>query len=241
MEKQTFNRTGAICAGVGAVVTVVSWGIHPEITDPAGYLPIVAGSSHFVGIHWGLIIGMVLMQFGLAAVTLALREQPAPNDAGGWAQSGFYALLVGLALWIGVFMTEVALKPLADGLRTDPTLTSGALALSGLQDAGATAASFVYSLGVALLGTALLVSRRFPRWIGASGLVLGAVTTLGLGLPRMFLGKSVWTEKLGSPIFGTLVLVWVFMLGVMLWRMGGAGQRQAPGARATAYSSDTGR
>jgi len=52
MEKQTFNRTGAICAGVGAVVTVVSWGIHPEITDPAGYLPIVAGSSHFVGIHW---------------------------------------------------------------------------------------------------------------------------------------------------------------------------------------------
>jgi len=234
MEKQTFNRTGAICAGVGAVVTVVSWGIHPEITDPAGYLPIVAGSSHFVGIHWGLIIGMVLMQFGLAAVMLALREQPAPNDAGGWAQSGFYALLVGFVLWIGVFMTEVALKPLADGLRTDPTPASGALALSGLQDAGATAASFVYSLGVALLGIALLVSRRFPRWMGASGLVLGAVTSLGLGLPCMFVGKSSLTEKIASTILGTLVLVWVFVLGVMLWRMAGAGQRQAPVARATA-------
>jgi hypothetical protein len=131
-----------------------------------------------------------------------------------------------LVLWIGVFMTEVALKPLADGLRTDPTLASGALALSGLQDAGATAASFVYSLGVALLGIALLVSRRFPRWMGASGLVLGAVTSLGLGLPRMFVGKSVLTEKIGSPILGTLVLVWVFVLGVMLWRMAGARQRQ---------------
>jgi len=234
MQNQTLDRAGAICASLGAAVTVVSWGIHPELTDPAGYLSIVAGSSHFVGIHWGLIIGMVLMQFGLAAVMLALREQPAPNDAGGWVQSGFYASLVGLVLWIGVFMTEVALKPLADGLRTDPTLASGALALSGLQDAGATAASFVYSLGVALLGIALLVSRRFPRWMGASGLVLGAVTSLGLGLPRMFVGKSALTEKIGSPILGTLVLVWVFVLGVMLWRMAGAGQRQAPVARATA-------
>jgi hypothetical protein len=230
MEKQTLNRTGAICAGAGAVVTIVSWGIHPEITDPAGYLPIVGGSSHFVGIHWGLIIGMVLMQFGLAAVMLALREQPVPNDAEGWAQSGFYALLVGLVLWIGVFMTEVALKPLADGLSTDPTLAGGALALSRLQDAGATAASFVYSLGVALLGIALLVSRRHPRWMGASGLVLGAVTSLGLGLPRMFVGKSDLTEKIGSPLLGTLILVWVFMLGVMLWRMAGEGHRQRPAA-----------
>lgn len=223
MENQTLNRTGAICGSLGALVTLVSWGIHPDLTDPAGYLPLVAGSPHFVGIHWGLIMGMVLMQFGLAAVTLTLRDQPAPNDAGRWAQLGLYALLVGLVLWIGVFMTEVALKPLADGLRTDPTLASGALALSGLQDAGATAASFVYSLGVALLGIALLVSWRFPRWMGAIGLGLGAVTSLGVGLPRMFLGKSVWTEKIGSPVFGILTLVWVFLLGVMLWRMAGAG------------------
>jgi len=46
-EKQTLNRTGAICASLGAVVTGVSWGIHPELTDPAGYLPLVAGSSDF--------------------------------------------------------------------------------------------------------------------------------------------------------------------------------------------------
>lgn len=227
METQTLYRTGAICASVGAIVTAVSWGIHPELTDPTGYVPIVAGSSHFVSIHWGLIIGMVLMQFGLAAVTLILRDQPAPNRTGGWAQLGLYALLVGLVLWIGVFITEVALKPLADGLRTDSTLTSGALALSGLQDAGATAASFVYSLGVALLGTALVVSQHFPRWMGASGLALGAVISVGLGFPRMFVGKSVWTEKIGSPIVGTLVLVWVLVLGVMLWQLASAELRPA--------------
>jgi hypothetical protein len=226
METQTLTRAGAVCAGLGAVVTGVSWIIHPELAEPAKFLPIVAGSSHFVGIHWSLIIGMVLMQFGLAALTLTLREQPAPNDAGAWAQLGLYALLVGLALWIGVFMTEVALKPLAEQLTADPTLTGGALALAGLVDVGGTAASFVYSLGVALLGIALLVSRRFPRWTGAAGLVLGAVLSLGLGLPRMFVGKSVWTEQIGSPILGALVLVWVFVLGVMLWRMAGAGQRQ---------------
>jgi hypothetical protein len=226
MEKQTLNRIGAICAGLGVIVTGVFYGIHPDLADPVGYLPLVAGSSHFADILWGLIIGMVLIQFGLAAVALTLREQPARNDAGGWAQLGVYVLLVGLALWIGVFATEVALKPLADGLRTDPALTSGALALASLVDAGGTAASFVYSLGVALLGIALLVSRRFPRWTGAIGLALGAILSLGIGLPRMFLGKSVWIEKIGSPIFATLVLAWVFVLGVMLWRMARAGQRQ---------------
>jgi hypothetical protein len=139
-------------------------------------LPLVAGSSHF-------------------AVVLTLREQPARNDAGGWAQLGWYALLVGLALWIGVFATEVGLKPLADRLRTDSALTSGALALASLVDAGGTAASFVYSLGIALLGIALLVSRRFLRWVGALGLVLGATLSLGIGLPHMFLGKSVWNRE----------------------------------------------
>ena len=226
IEKQTLHRTGAICASLGAVVTGVFYGVHPDLADPAGILAIVAGSSYFVDIHWGLIIGMVLMQLGLVAVTLVLQEQPARNDAGGWSQSGLYALVVGLALWIGVFVTEVALKPLADGLRTDPTLTGGAQALAGLVEAGGTAATIVYWLGVALLGTALLVSKRFPRWMGIIGLVLGAVISLGIGLPRAFLGQSAWTEKIGFPIFATLTLVWVFVLGVMLWRMSGAKRRQ---------------
>jgi hypothetical protein len=224
MEKRTLHRAGAICAGLGAIVTGVSYGVHPELAEAAAFLPIVAGSSRFADIHWGLIIGMVLMQFGFAAVTLTLREQPERNDAGGWAQLGLYTLLVGLTLWIGVFVTEVALKPLADGLRTDPALTGGARALSSLVDAGGTAATFVYWLGVALLGTALLISRRYPRWMGAIGLVLGAVISLGIGLPRAFLGQSAWTEKIGFPILAFATLVWTLVLGVMLWRLEGAGQ-----------------
>jgi hypothetical protein len=230
LENHTLNRTAAVCASSGAALTAISWGIHPEIMDPAAYLPIVAGASHFVAIHWGLIVGMVLMQFGFAAVPLAFGDQAASRHAGGWARLGLHALLTGLVLWIGVFMTEVALKPLADASRTDPTLIGGALALSNLQDAGATAASFVYSLGVALLGIALLASQRFPRWLGASGLALGAITSLGLGIPRMLLDKSALTEKIGSPILGVLILAWVFMLGVMLWRTAGARQ---PRRRAT--------
>jgi hypothetical protein len=226
MEKQTLQRTGAICAGLGALVTAIFNGMHPEAADSAGFLPMVAGSSRWADLHWGLMIGLVLMQFGFAAVTLTLREQPARNDAGGWAQFGLYALLVGLALWIGVFATEAALKPLADGLKTDPTLTSGARALASLGNAGITAAMFVYWLGIALLGTALMVSERYPRWMGAIGLVLGAVMSLGIGLPRAFLGQSAWTEKIGFPIVAIATLVWVFVLGVLLWRTAGTNRRR---------------
>ena len=225
MEKQTLHRVGAVCAGLGAIATAVLYGMHTVSADTAG-LPLVAGSSHFAEIHWGLIVGMVLMTLGLAAVTLTLREQPARHDAGGWAQLGLYFLLVGLALWIGVFVTEVAIKPLADGMTADPGLTGGARALAGLVDAGGTAATIVNWLGIALLGTALLVSGRYPRWMGAIGLVLGAVISLGIGLPRAFLGQSAWTEKIGFPPLAFATLVWTLGLGVMLWRMAGAGQRR---------------
>jgi hypothetical protein len=81
-EKQTLQRAGANCASLGAIVTGVLYGMHSESADSAG-LPWVAGSSHFAEIHWRLIIGTVLMTFGLAAISLTLREQPEQNDAGG--------------------------------------------------------------------------------------------------------------------------------------------------------------
>lgn len=225
MEKQTLHKAGAICACLGAIATGVFNRMHPEPVDPAGFLSLVAGSPHWADIHWGLMIGLVLMQFGFAAVTLTLREQPSRNDAGGWAQFGLYTQLVGLALWIGVFATEAALKQLADGLIADPALMSGAWAVASLGDVGVTAATFVYWLGIALLGIALLVSERYPRWMGAIGLVLGVVMSLGVGLPRAFLGQSAWTEKIGFPVLSIATLVWTLALGVLLWRTAGRRRR----------------
>ncbi len=114
-------------------------------------------------------------------------------------------------------MAEIGLKPLADAANIDPSHQTGALALASLADTTATAAICVYFLGITLLGLALLLSGRHPRWIGLMGVTVGAVLTLTVGMQKAIWGASAWTE--GRP-FQTLVVlfwIWTLVLAMRLW------------------------
>lgn len=214
----SLSRVGAICVIGGAAVTGIFNGMHPDLADPAGIVQNAAGSSKWIAVHWGLIIGMVLMQLGFSVFVQTLRHPMENHEAGEWGLLGVYMLMVGLVLWICVFTAEVGLKPLADAAKTDQVRQGGAIALSSFVDATATAATIVYWLGVALLGIASLCSAHYPRWAGASGLAVGAVMTLGVGFPKAFFGASAWTERFGFPALAILFLAWTVILGALLWR-----------------------
>lgn len=214
MGLHSLRRMGAVCAVVGALLTGLFNGMHPELAEPAGIVKNAAGSSSWTVVHWGLIVGMVLMQLGFSALAQSLRG-PTRQGAGDWASLGVHMLVLGLALWICVFAAEAALKPLA---QTAGRLEGGALALAGLVDAVATAATFVYWLGIALLGVGLLLSERYPRWLGATGLAVGAAISLSVGLSKAFLGASAWTERYGFQTLAILFLAWTLALGALLWR-----------------------
>ena len=226
MQKRTLHRVGAVCAILGVLVTGLAHAVHPDLPPDAGaFLKGVAESNGWIAIHWGLLMGLLLMQVGFTAAMLTLREQPSKQDAGGWGLLGLYALLVGLAAWCGVFTVEAALKPLADAVRSDAALLGGARALASLGDAGVSAGAIVYWAGIALLGTGMMVSPRYPAWLGGIGLVLGAAMSLGVGLPRAFLGASAWTERMGFPVLAIATLLWTVLLGGVLWRTAGARRR----------------
>jgi hypothetical protein len=216
MENCSLRRVSAVCAIVGALVTGVSNGMHPELAEPAGIVRNAATSSGWTIVHWGLIIGMVLMQLGYLALAMTLRTSESQN-ARDWGSLGAHVLTLGLALWISVFAAEAALTPLAETTRAE-RVGGGALALAGFVDATATAATFVYWLGIALLGGALLMSQRYPRWIGASGVALGTGISLSVGLLKAFSGASSWTERYGFQTLAILFLLWTLVLGLLLWR-----------------------
>lgn len=216
MERFSLHRVGAVCAILGAIMTGAFNGMHPELAEPAGIVRNAATVPSWTLVHWGLIVGMVLMQLGYSALAQTLRTQ-ASDNAENWGTLGVSTLTVGLALWICVFAAEAALKPLIDSTKSE-RLGSGGLALGSLVDAMATAATFVYWLGIALLGVALLVSKRYPRWVGAAGLALGAALSLSVGLVKAFSGASDWTERYGFQTLAILFLVWTLVLGVLLWR-----------------------
>jgi hypothetical protein len=215
MEHFSLRRMGAVCAIVGALVTGVSNGIHPELAEPAGIVRNAATSSGWILVHWGLITGMVLMQLGYLALATTLRISGS-DHASDWGSPSVHMLTLGLALWLCVFAAEASLTPLAETTRA--VGGGGALALAGFVEATATAATLVYWLGVALLGGALLSSQRYPRWIGATGVALGASISLGVGLLKAFSGASAWTERYGFQTLASLFLLWTLALGLLLWR-----------------------
>lgn len=215
MENISFRRIGAVCAIVGALVTGVSNGMHPALAEPAGIVRNAATSSGWTLVHWGLITGMVLMQLGYLALATTLRISGSDN-ASDWGSLSVHMLTLGLALWLCVFAAEASLTPLAETTRAGSG--GGALAVAGFVEATATAATFVYWLGVALLGGALFLSQRYPRWIGATGVALGASISLSVGLLKAFSGASAWTERYGFQTLATLFLLWTLALGLLLWR-----------------------
>src|SRR5215210_6704577 len=173
MATHEAHRVGAVCAIAGTVIAGISNGMHPPLTDPAGVMRNAAGTTNWVLIHWGLILGIVVMQLGFYAAIETVRPRADSIDARPYGLWAISTLTAGLVLWISVFAAEIALKPLADAVRIDQSSETGALALASLADTTATAAICVYFLGITLLGIAILISGRHPSWVGIMGAILG--------------------------------------------------------------------
>ena len=113
MATHQVHRVGAVCAIAGTLIAGISNSMHPPLTDPAGIIRNAAGTANWIIIHWGLILGIVVMQLGFYAVIGTLRASADNTETGSYGSWAIYTLAAGLVLWISVFAAEIALKPLA--------------------------------------------------------------------------------------------------------------------------------
>lgn len=217
MATYQLHRFGAVCAIAGTVIAGISNSLHPPLADAVGIIRNAADTTNWVAIHWGLVIGIVVMQLGFYAVIGSIRAPTDNIDPGQFGLLAVYTLTVGLVLWISVFAAEIALKPMADAVNADKSSQTGALALASLADTTATAAICVYFLGITLIGFALWKTGRYPSWIGIMGMTVGLVLTLSVGVRKAFLGASRWTEGLPFQTLVMLFWIWTVVLAVYLW------------------------
>jgi Domain of unknown function (DUF4386) len=76
--------------------------------------------------------------------------------------------------------------------------------------------ALLFGVSVSLSAMAVARSKEFPRWLGWVGVMGGAGSVVG-GLLSAYTGFSTTEMNVAMP-FNLVVVIWVILVGVILWR-----------------------
>jgi hypothetical protein len=204
-------KWGSIALIVGSIVTAMAQAVHPTEAprDAAGFIEYVAESRNWVGIHWAILIGAVLLTGGFAVVYRLL------GDAGdrGYALLGLAAALVALAVgtvWVTLEASVAAsIAALYGQVGDKAALAANFQPFVWWDFALARVAFLIAWVSVFLYAVAIVAGDAYPRWVGHVGRLLGVVGCgylLVVGFGRPF------------QIIGILTTGWTLIVGVYTWR-----------------------
>jgi len=168
--------------------------------------------------HLGQLAGVALMVAALIIVGAALEQ----SGRRSLVQLAGVGAICSLSLAATLQAVDgVALKAAVDSWASAPPTTKeiafeAALAIRRIEAGLASILSISLGVTATLYGAALFGSRRFPRWLGALGL-LGGIPTVLAGVAIAFGGFSTLAMMINMPA-NVLLLVWMCGLGAFLWQ-----------------------
>jgi hypothetical protein len=196
---------------------------HPMGADPADLVAAFreyAADSYWVASHLAQFVGLALGFVGLVALADTLRDATT-----GWlARLGVYLAVAALsATAILQAVDGVALKVMVDGWANAPVDQKqssylAALAVRQIEIGVAAYMSILFGAAIVLLGSAMVVNPRYRNWLGWFG-VTGGIGTIAGGVLTAFTGFSTATMDISIP-FGLIVVTWMVMIGVVMWKQG---------------------
>ncbi len=229
------QRLTAVLLMAGALIGVVGNVLHPHVAvSMTSKLQTIAGNGAWVAIHLTILVAILLVIGGLVGLARFLDDGP----GGPLARLGIAAALLGGALaTVSTSMDGFAMKPLALDWAAAPA--SDTAALLRIADAVQVVGFGIWSMGILVLfgiafacfGAALVISGRFPAWLGWMAVASGVGSAVAALLQIANAGEVQVAETL---FFATSLLatVWAFAVGVLVWR----DAREPGGARASGPS-----
>lgn len=221
MHKLRGNRFVAIAAFSGALLLLAGTYLHPMNADPN--VPLAAfteyaADHHWVASHLMQLCGIALMVAALVLISRRMKSGPADAAASVAAAGAIASLAVAAALQA---VDGVALKAMVNAWAAAPerdkqSLFQTAFAVRQIEIGLASISGLLFGLTVSVFGIALLIDRRFPKWLGFIAIAGGAPTAVA-GVVIACTGFSGLAMAIDMPS-GALLLCWMVALGVQVWR-----------------------
>ena len=230
VETQRFTpRIGALLLALSVIASVIGNGLHPSRQDPMDNPRVFqeyAQSDEWILAHLGQFAGYLFAFAGLVVLSqLLLGERTRAAVA---AYLGFAAATASLAVAAVLQAVDgIALKAMVDtwAQASGPpqAVAFGAAESMRWLEIGINSLfRLLQGTTLAVVGLALVLSDRFPRWLGWFGVICGlalvlrgiAVAFVGFDLSNpVYLVTSVVTSL---PV--TLLNVWMAALAILMWR-----------------------
>jgi hypothetical protein len=234
-REQTFLRIGAVCAILGAVVSVAAGTGFDNLTNELGTEAVLRYISSRPDWYWptvqlGFILGALLWVGALAALASSLTR------GAGWAlgQLGAASVIVGATIHVvDSAISGFGLTALAHAWVSAPASGQASLLLAGdtllwiLGGTWASVLSLFHGVPFVLFGLAVVLDRSYPTWLGWFGFV-GGLGSLLYGV-TMFLGVGLGPERL-FIVFALVVSLWMVAMGILMWRRPATTTDKAHGA-----------
>ncbi len=219
---QHLTRVGAAAAVSGALTLFIATLLHPmnaDPNDPSAAFAEYAADELWVASHLGQFVGVAVL--GVALVALAGTVENGKPSA--WARIGALGAAASVATTAALQAVDgVALKVMvnrwaeASG-EAQARAFEGAFAVRQIEIGLASLLSLVVGLTISAFGISLLLSRRFPRWLGLLAL-LGGPASVAAGIGQACTGFSAVSMNL-SMSAASILLLWAIAAGVLMWRL----------------------
>jgi hypothetical protein len=216
-------RIGAICAVLGAIVSILSGIGFGNLTNESvidSVLSYIASQPRWYWpvVHLGFMLGAFLWVEAFSALTSSLRE----GVSGALGRLALAAVILGAGIHVvDSSISGYGLAALADAWANAPAtdrvniVSESDMLLRILSGTWASVTCLFHGLPFVILGAALINSGRYPSWLGWVS-VVGGVGSLVSGV-TMFLGTEKLPERFYIP-FALVVSLFMLIVGIYMWR-----------------------
>ncbi|HJV50184.1 MAG TPA: hypothetical protein VJ652_01920 [Noviherbaspirillum sp.] len=223
MKHNKTGKIGAMCAIGGSILLLAGTLLHPMEADPADALAAFteyAADHHWIASHLTQLAGVTLMVFALISLSQLLRE----SQGEIWSRLGYGAAIAGLGVAAALQAVDgIALKSMVNAWVAAPpaqkdAVFQAAFAVRQIEIGLAAMLSLVLGLAASLYGIAISKAKKYPAWLAFLA-CLGGPSTMVAGVVIAYTGFSETAMTVNMPA-NILLLVWMALLGVFMWRRG---------------------